>query len=266
MLKFTSALQVESIPDEQLDDRFEVFMPNLTIDDYENAEAANATESSWWAKVINTGYSPIVEDITFGTMNFKTDTRRVRTGWYNIPTDIENLKEVSITMFCSVGMLTQYYLEIWKRLIFNPYGEYYNPGSIYKKNIEVYFEGLGSAPSFDVVAGGDATHTMHITLAGCFPKRQDPYKLRYSMDPKRLRLVQTFSVDKILIDMSKVTAAKWQDNATSIASDLSAGGAGIATQMLASIGSNTTAYDIQGLYDAKKVAKAQADLIYEKEW
>ena len=39
-------------------------------------------------------------------------------------------------MFCSAGMMTQYYLETWKRLVFNPYGEYYNPGNIYKKNID----------------------------------------------------------------------------------------------------------------------------------
>lgn len=260
MLRFTSALQVQAIPDEQLDDRFEVIMPTLKISSYATAEQANnTTKSNAWKELGNsllssiTGglagevtYQPIVEEIVFGTMNFKTDTRRVRTGWYNVPTDIENYKEASITMFCSAGMMTQYYLETWKRLVFNPYGEYYNPGNIYKKNIEVYFEGLGSAPSVDLIGGGDTIqHSMHISLVGCFPSIQDPYKLSYSADPKRIRITQKFKVDKVVFDMDKITTAKLTET-------LGTGGSAILDDVasaLTATAANT--YDIQEVYNGK---------------
>ena len=43
---------------------------------------------------------------------------------------------------------------------------------------------------------------MHITCKGCWPSKQDPYKLSYTDNPKRLRLVQTFKCDKIVVDES----------------------------------------------------------------
>lgn len=260
MLRFTSALQVQAIPDEQLDDRFEVIMPMLKIDNYERAEAKNPTDgcsllsnlgnsilsSATGGLLGNISYQPIVEEIVFGTLNFRTDSRRIRTGWYNVPADIENYKEVSITMFCSAGMMTQYYLETWKRLVFNPYGEYYNPGDTYKRNIEVYFEGLGSAPSFDLIGGGDTIqHSMHITLAGCFPSMQDPYKLSYSADPKRIRLTQKFKVDKVIFDMDKITTAQMTET-------LGTGGSAIIDSAMSALtASANTTYDIQELYNGK---------------
>jgi len=252
MLRFTSALQVAAIPDEQLEDRFEVIMPTLDIGvagkELIPTETGESLVGNYWNKMTGSSYCPIVEEIVFGTMNFKTDTRRVRTGWYNLPTDIENYKEVSITMFCSVGMLTQYYLETWKRLIFDPYGEYYNPGSVYKKNIEVYFEGIASAPSFDLMAGGDAAHSMHITLAGCFPSMQDSYKLSYSADPKRMRLTQKFKVDKVIIDTSKAYYAVGMDNVATPTSLISNAISNFG------LGTQTTDYDIKSIYDAKQAA------------
>lgn len=264
MLRFTSALQVQALPDEQLDDRFEVIMPTLTLNNYQDIdEDAGATstnnekKSIWekgldtltsstvWSSITGTTYTPIVEEIVFGTMNFKTDTRRIRTGWYNIPSDIENYKEVSITMFCSVGMLTQYYLETWKRMIFNPYGEYYNPGSFYKKNIEIYFEGVASVPSFDLINGGSGiTHTMHVTLVGCFPSIQDSYKLSYSADPKRMRITQKFKVDKVLFDMSKVLNGAMNDLIGSSGSSAIDSATSVLTNAAVS------KYDIQEVYDA----------------
>jgi len=266
MLRFTSALQVQALPDEQLDDRFEVIMPSLNINNYQDLDKdAGATstttekKSIWseglekltssdtWSNFTGIKYTPIVEEIVFGTMNFKTDTRRIRTGWYNIPTDIENYKEVSITMFCSAGMLTQYYLETWKRMVFNPYGEYYNPGSFYKKNIEIFFEGLASAPSFDLIGGGDTwQHSMHVTLVGCFPSMQDSYKLSYSADPKRLRLTQKFKVDKVLFDMTKgkIQVAARTDLLGSSGSNL----VDSFSSTLAATANST--YDIQEVYNA----------------
>lgn len=262
MLRFTSALQVQAIPDEQLDDRFEVIMPTLKIGDYENAENKNLEgESGLWSKlessvlqsfgidIENKTYSPIVEEIVFGTLNYKTDTRRVRTGWYNIPSDIENYKEVSITMFCSAGMLTQYYLEMWKRLVFNPYGEYYNPGSVYKKNIEIYFEGLGSAPSLDLMSNNTVQHSMHVTLIGCFPYMQDPYKLSYSADPKRLRITQRFKVDKVLIDMDKIRTATLTDTIGTVGSSV------IDDAMSTIMSTAGTKYDMKDVYDAQASRK-----------
>ena len=35
-------------------------------------------------------YTPIVEEIVFGVRNFGTNSRRVRTGWCNVPDDIQN--------------------------------------------------------------------------------------------------------------------------------------------------------------------------------
>jgi len=42
----------------------------------------------------------------------------------------------------------------------------------------------------------------HYTLVGCFPTSQTPYSLKYSSNPRRLTLTQTFKMDKILFDMN----------------------------------------------------------------
>ena len=102
---------------------------------------------------------------------------------------------ITMKKYCSVGMLTQYYLETWKNLVFNQDGEYYNQANFYKRNIEVYFYGVGNV-------GQGLPLAAHYTLVGCFPTKQSPYKLRYSSSPKRLVLTQSFKMDKILFDMS----------------------------------------------------------------
>jgi hypothetical protein len=98
-------------------------------------------------------------------------------------------------MYCSSGMLTQYYLESWKRLVFNPDAEYYNQANDYKRNIEVYFYGPGNV-------GAGMPMAAHYTLVGCFPTVQSEYSLKYSGTPNRLRLTQTFKMDKIVFDMN----------------------------------------------------------------
>lgn len=200
MLRFQSQLQIDNIADEQLDNQFEVVMPTL----YLNGKQKK-TDNSWtslsgiWDNVTGAAsnaynaYTPIVEEIVFGVRNFGTNSRRVRTGWCNVPDDIQNYQDVSITFFCSSGMLIQYYLDSWKKLIFDDDGEYYNPMSVYKKDIEVYFFGPGNI-------GVGSLSVAHYTLKGCFPYYQDTYKLEYTEDPKRLRLMAKFKMDKIVFD------------------------------------------------------------------
>ena len=208
MLRFQSALQVQNIPDEALENNFEVVCPTL----YLNSNNMPKETGSWGSfdGFINNikagasnmfyGYTPIVEEIVFGVRNFGTNSRRVRTGWCNVPDDIQNYTDVTITFFCSFGMLIQYYLDTWKKLIFYDDGEYYNPMYYYKKNIEVYFYGPGAV-------GTSATSAAHYTLWGCFPYAQDTYKLLYSEDPKRIRLMARFKMDKIVLDEGMRTKA-----------------------------------------------------------
>lgn len=206
-LRFQSALNIENLPDEQIDNQFEVIMPTLNLEHRHEG-------SGWFTKltsaVINSinEYTPIVEEIVFGVKNFKTNTRRVRTGWCNVPEDIQNYQDVSITMFCSAGMLTQYYLAAWKALIFNEEGEYYNPMQDYKKNIEVYFFGPGNI-------GTVVPPIAHFTLKGCFPYTQDPFKLSYKDNPQRLRITANFKVDKIVVDNSLKSSSIKQELLTS---------------------------------------------------
>ena len=194
-LRFTSQLMIDNLPDEQFTDQFEVIMPALALDGDE--------DRSWLSSLTGMVYRPIVEEITFGFMNFSTDTRRVRTGWYNVPKDIENYHDVKVSMFCSSNMLTQYYLEAWRNLIFNKRGEYYNPGIIYKKNIEVFMYGAG---------GNNAITSLfmpkfHYTLKGCFPALEEDFKLEYTDTPKRFRISATFKVDAVVKDDSSAAAA-----------------------------------------------------------
>ena len=200
MLRFASQLQINNLPDEQLENNFEVIMPALplgTTTPTSNLPTALGRAISSAVNAVSslantTSYTPIVEEIVFGVRNFKNTTRRIRTNWVNIPEDIENYHEVSITMFCSAGMLTQQYLAVWKSMIFNVDGEYYNPMTYYKKNIEVFFYGPGGS------IGMSQPAVSHFTLQGCYPVLQDDYKLGYSQSPKRLRLTQRFRVDRVV--------------------------------------------------------------------
>lgn len=188
---------IDCLPDEQIENQFEVIMPTLPLTgQYQSGKDANIVSKALTG-ISNamTSYTPIVEEITFTPRNFKTTTRRVRTGWCNVPEDIENYGDVSITMFCSSGMLTQYYLNAWKNLVFDQDGEYYNPMSVYKKNIEVFFFGPGNV-------GAVVPPVAHFTLVGCFPYNQDTYKLSYKDNPQRLRLTQKFKVDLIRADQT----------------------------------------------------------------
>lgn len=224
MLRFQSAIQIESLPDEQIDSQFEVMMPTLYLSEEQRSTALSGSwtsASGIWNNITTLGanmvsaYTPIVEEISFGVRNFGTNTRRVRTGWCNVPDDIKNYQDVSITFFCSSGMLIQYYLEAWKRLIFNDKGEYYNPMRMYKKDIEVYFYGPGN---INLGVGGLAA--AHYTLKGCFPYLQDDYRLKYSMDPKRLTLTAKFRMDAIVFDKQLKTKSMIAEMVTSPSSIL----------------------------------------------
>lgn len=199
-LRFQSQLMIDNLPDEQLNDQFEVIMPELPLlslpQDKSNPSTWNIIKGMVGGGT-EVKYRPIVEEITFGTLNFSTETRRVRTGWLNVPSDIENWHDVAITMFCPASMATHMYLNTWKRMIFNRNGEYYNSMSYYKKNITVIVHGpmksLGSAIGIGA---------MQFTLKGCFPKTQEDFKFEYSDDPKRFRVLAHFSVDKVDYDES----------------------------------------------------------------
>lgn len=197
-LRFQSQLAVDLLPDSQSTDQWEVVMPTLQLTS--NQETSWTSLAGLANNLSGGSYTPVVEEITFGVRNFKSDTRRVRTGWCNVPSDIENYQDVSITMFCSSGMLTQYYLDTWKSLVFNEEGEYYNTMAYYKKNIEVYFYGTANA-------GLALSPIAHYTLVGCWPSQQDSYKLSYDDNPKRLRILQIFKCDKIVIDKSYKTSS-----------------------------------------------------------
>lgn len=215
-LRFTSQLMIDNLPDEQITDQFEVIMPELNIIpdddtniiDYENGKVP-VGETGWFSGYMYK-YRPIVENIQFGLMNFKTDTRRVRTGWYNVPSDIESYHDLKITMFCSAAMTTQHYLDAWKALIFNKRGEYYYPGNNYKKNIDVFiFSSGGSGIS------GSAIPKTHYTLQGCFPYLQDDYQFEYTDDPKRFTITATFKVDNIVKDKNSAKATAITELVTS---------------------------------------------------
>lgn len=180
-LRFTSQLLIDNLPDEQLEDQFEVIMPELDIGG-------------------NVKYRPIVEEIEFGVRNFNSSTRRVRTGWVGVADDIERYHAANITMFCSTGMLTQQYLTAWRQLIYNEEGEYYNPLHVYKKNIKVMFFGSGmirtnTKPKFSFI------------LKGCFPMAQDNFRLQYTMEPKRLTIQARFNVDTVVYDTQEANDA-----------------------------------------------------------
>lgn len=218
MFRFQSALQVDYIADCATDDRFEVIMPKLDLVNYENnRKSCNCGCSalslgSFWDKFSSVAglnsYQPIVEEINFKPLAFKSETRRVRTGFYNLASDIEPYGDVVITMFCDNSMLTQYYLEAWRATIFNFNGEFYYPGTLYKKNIEVYVYGPGNLQSENLAV-------CHFTLKGCYPSSQESFKFKYSMTPNRLVITQNFKVDRITFDETIAYSSIIQNNVTS---------------------------------------------------
>lgn len=248
-LRFASQLNVDALPAEALNSEFEVIMPSLNIilqSASKNAksknikdvitDAANLFERAKNALIGNSisyNYTPIVEQIRFTPRSFKLDQRRIRTQWTNVPADLENLKQVEIVMFCSNGMLTQYYLDAWRNLVFDKDGEYYNPMEVYKKNIEVYFYGATSIGSFIPVA--------HFTLKGCFPVSQSSYDLKYSNKPNRIQITANFSVDRIVCDNSLAKSAAMRELA---ASPLS-----IADRLLSSLTESASNYSVTDTAD-----------------
>ena len=87
-LRFQSQLLIDSIPDPQLDNAFEVVMPTLRLDHN------GLTKAGFLNSLAGYDYTPMVENISFGTMSFGSEARRVRTGWINVPNDINNYEEV----------------------------------------------------------------------------------------------------------------------------------------------------------------------------
>lgn len=198
-LRFTSQLMIDNLPDEQIENQFEVIMPAINIVSREKKYeygGVNKLVGFFANKAFN--YQPIVEEITFGHRNFQIDTRRIRTGWFGVPNDIEKFHDVKITMFCPATMETQYYLEAWRKLIFNDEGEYYYSFNNYKKNIDVYIYGPGGS----TINALGWTNTCHLTLQGCFPFAEKDFEFEYTDDPKRFRILATFNVDNIKVDTS----------------------------------------------------------------
>lgn len=186
-LRYQSQLQIDLLPDEQTNNKFEVLMPFLKL----NQSSGTGTGSSGGISnfnILNIGipYCPIVESITFTPEAFNTSFTRLNTYYWGYPQDRQSLKNINITLFLDVGNLAMYYLESWKNLMFNKEGEYYYPPQRYKKDVVVLFYGLkGVTPSAIYF------------LRGCFPIETSPFELAYSKDPKRLTVTQTFSVDRV---------------------------------------------------------------------
>lgn len=265
-LRFSSQLAIDNLPDEQTNDQFEVIMPTLYLNNdeknrseqasKENAPelAGNKEEAGFFKRVgqafgstydtlsNSTKYQPIVEEIAFPQQGFITETRRVRTSWLNLTKDLENLHEVSITMFCPQDMKTQQYLQAWQNMIFNKEGEFYYSSQIYKRNIVVLQWGPALAGG---LAGQHLNYTRY-TLRGCFPKAQDDYKLAYSDKPNRFRIMATFCVDKITCDFSNSNTIPLLSTPTNIVGNVLEG---IGNQVgnLMGTGENTS-YTMQETY------------------
>lgn len=210
-LRFTSQLCIDNLPDEQLNNQFEVIMPEINIIPGREDGEYDKNITGFFSKTIYK-YRPIVEEITFGHRNFVLDTRRVRTGWFGVPKDIEQYHVIKLTLFCSAAMETQYYLRAWQRLVFNDEGEYYHSYSKYKKNIEVYMYGPGGN---NAVSNALGMSNCHFTLQGCFPFQEKDFELEYTDDPKRFRILATFNVDNIKPDVDAAKSALIQGMITS---------------------------------------------------
>lgn len=211
MLRFQSQVEISSIADELVENQWEVLMPSLNIKDF-NANicgCSNTFMSSISSVLGLEKYTPIVEQINFRPQSFKNTAQRVRTGWINLPEDKENYDIVTITMFCSAGMLTQYYLDAWKSMMFNEEGEFFYPSYMYKKNIEIYIYGPGN------IQLEQASAVAHFTLQGAYPFSQEPYKFTYTNNPKRVRITASFRIDKIVWDKNLANSSIIQELLTS---------------------------------------------------
>lgn len=209
-LRFQSALNIDCLPDEQIDNQWECIMPTLNIADFSKN---NVGENEGWFNKFTSlvgldTYQPIVEEIALPFRNFEAEARRIRTGWLNLPKDIANYDTINITMFCSSGMLTQYYIEAWKAMVFNQEGEFYYSMCNYKYNIEVYFYGPGNI-------GSVLSPVLHVTLIGCFPTMETAIPLKYKDAPDRIRLTQSFKCDKIKVEHELVNSSIIKETTTS---------------------------------------------------
>lgn len=182
------------MPDEQLDNRWEVVMPRFDVDFLP--------------------YTPIVESIHFAPLGFKNSTdNRAVTNYYNVPIDKDDSRDANITFFCDTGMMAQYYISEWKSMVFNQEHEFYYYPWQYKRDIYVYFFGAGSA-----------VPVARFVLKGCYPITQSDYELQYSRDPKRLRITQKFNVDRVMMDnklrIAAIMSTMAAGNPLGIASDI----------------------------------------------
>ena len=210
MLRFQSQVQIDNLPDEQIDSKWECTLPSIELD----------------TALGGVKYAPIVEEIVFRGTSFSNEEFRVATRFYTIPTDRQSFGECTMTLFCEQGMLPIYYLQSWRNLMFDPKHQFYycntsnennafkilssntnasvdrmeynsayknqiNAVSNWKKNIEIYFYGLGSV-----------TPIAHATLYNAYPVSQGDYSLQYSLQPKRFRINCTFRYDNIIWDSS----------------------------------------------------------------
>ncbi len=213
MLRFQSQLQIDNLPDEQIDSKWECILPSLNLD----------------SSLGGIPYTPIVEEIVFRGTSFNNEEFRVGTRFFNLPSDRQSFGEASLTLFCERGMLPVYYLQSWRNLIFDPVHQFYycntregnlngnsgleilstngsnstnyipnntgynqiNAISNWKKDIEIYFYGVGSV-----------TPIAHATLFNAYPVSQGDYSLEYSMEPKRFRITCSFRYDNLVWDNS----------------------------------------------------------------
>jgi hypothetical protein len=183
-LKFRSQLQVDNLPDPMTSNRWEVIMPEMNI-----GYLLGGNVGWSWLDAQNGRYSPIVEEITFAPLGFKNsqDIRAI-TNYYNVPVDKQDAKEANITFYCDTNMKAQYYIKAWREMVFNEADEYYYLPYQYKRDILVYFYGLGST-----------TPVISYKLKGCYPLLQDDFSLKYSKQAERLRISQKFNVDRVII-------------------------------------------------------------------
>ena len=236
MLRFQTAPQVQALPDEAIDSTFECIMPKIDIaNPYGNLASNGALGAvmNMFTSALTT-YQPIVEEIVFGVTNFKTNTRRVRTMWCNVREEMQNYHDASIRCFVSANMLTQYYLAAWRSLVYNEESEYYNPMSVYKKNIEVFVYGPGNIGISGIAAA-------HFTLKGCWPATQDNYRFEYKDEPQRMRITAQFKVDKVVYNGMTARTAMVAELATSPTSILDK-----ATTLLFNESSNYSTFDTYG--------------------
>lgn len=205
MLRFQSQVIIDNLPDEQLDSKWECILPSIPLD----------------SSVGGIDYTPIVEEVVFRGTSFANEEFRIATRYYNAPTDRQSFGECTMTLFCEQGMLPVYYLQSWRNLMFDPMHQFYycnvrnesdalnilssnastsnqtmsnnqiNAISNWKKDIEIYFYGVGSV-----------TPIAHATLYNAYPVSQGDFSLQYSMQPKRFRINCTFRYDNVIWDSS----------------------------------------------------------------